>query len=169
MLNKSIRLSKEDVVGLNEIIDNDPRIEKGHSEALYYVFKDAADNLPPSWSEVAKVKFKADRDIEIRPGDYSIIRSFYIEQEDFNTVRDSINRELNLSRPRISFMTRLCILYARIRLRKQGIIQDKKNHVEIEKVNVDGVSLIRKVAELIESSSTEATEKIMRIKRILEE
>lgn len=45
MLNKSIRLTKEDVIGLNEIINNDPRIEKGQSEALYYVFKDAAADI----------------------------------------------------------------------------------------------------------------------------
>jgi len=46
MLNKSIRLTKEDVIGLNEIITQDPRIEKGQSEALYYSFKDAATNIP---------------------------------------------------------------------------------------------------------------------------
>lgn len=155
MLNKSIRLTKEDVIGLNEIINNDPRIEKGQSEALYYVFKDAAADIP-KWSEVAKAKFEGDKDIEISPDDYSIIRTFSIEEEDFYKVRNSINEQLSLSRPRISYMTRLCILAARMRL---------KNN----KIKVDGVSLIRKIAELLESTSEEATEKIIKIKGILEE
>lgn len=152
MLNKSIRLTKEDVIGLNEIINHDPRIEKGQSEALYYSFKDAATNIP-NWSEVAKVKFDGDRDIELSPDDYSNIRTFNIEQEDFERVRNSINGQLNLSKPRISYMTRLCILAARMRLKNERTMEEKIIQVEIEKVKVDGVSLIRKIAELLESAS----------------
>ena len=168
MLSKSIRLTREDVIGLNEIINNDPRIEKGQSEALYYIFKDAAANIP-NWSEVAKTKFKEDKDIEISPDDYSIIRTFSIEEEDFYKVRNSINEQLNLSRPRISYMTRLCIIAARRKLKNKSISKDKSTHLEIEKINVDGVSLIRKVAELLESTSEKDTEKIIKIKGILEE
>jgi len=168
MLNKSIRLTKEDVIGLNEIIKNDPRIEKGQSEALYYVFKDAAADIP-KWSEVAKAKFEGDKDIEISPDDYSIIRTFSIEEEDFYKVRNSINEQLSLSRPRISYMTRLCILAARMRLKNKRIREEKTTHVEVDKIKVDGVSLIRKIAELLESTSEEATEKIIKIKGILEE
>jgi hypothetical protein len=167
MLNKSIRLTKEDVIGLNEIINHDPRIEKGQSEALYYSFKDAAASLP-EWSVIAKAKFESDKDINISPDEYSNIRTFNIEQEDFDKVRDSINDQLNMSRPRISYMTRLCILAARMRIRNMGTFEDKPIHIEVEKVKVDGVSLIKKIAELYESTSEVAQQKILEIKRIVE-
>lgn len=167
MLNKSIRLTKEDVIGLNEIINHDPRIEKGQSEALYYSFKDAAANIP-DWSVVAKAKFEGDSDIEISSDEYSNIRTFNIEQKDFEKVADSIKEQLNLSRPRISYMTRLCILAARMRLKNERTMEKKITHVKIEKVKIDGVSLIKKIVELLESTSEEATQKIIKIKGILE-
>jgi len=171
MLNKSIRLTKEDVIGLNEIIAHDPRIEKGQSEALYYSFKDAATNIP-NWSEVAKAKFEEDNDIEISPEDISKIRTFNIERQDFDAVRNSINEQLGMSRPRISYMTRLCILAARVNLKnKRSIATTKKMtdaHIKVTKI--DGVSLIRRIAELLEeTTSIESAEKIMRIKEILED
>ena len=66
-------------------------------------------------------------------------------------------------------MTRLCIIAARRKLKNKSISKDKSTHLEIEKINVDGVSLIRKVAELLESTSEKDTEKIIKIKGILEE
>jgi hypothetical protein len=66
-------------------------------------------------------------------------------------------------------MTRLCILAARMRLKNKRIREEKTTHVEVDKIKVDGVSLIRKIAELLESTSEEATEKIIKIKGILEE
>lgn len=170
MLNKSIRLTKEDVIGLNEIITQDPRIEKGQSEALYYSFKDAATNIP-NWLEVAKAKFEGDNDIVVNPEDISIIRTFNIEREDFDIVRNSINEQLKMSRPRISYMTRLCILAARVRLKnKNGIDQLHKTVTDVKVTEINGVSLIRKITELLEEGATslESKEKIMRIKEILE-
>ncbi|NLJ19385.1 hypothetical protein [Globicatella sulfidifaciens] len=169
MINKSIRLTKEDVFGLNEIINNDPRIEKGQSEALYYCFKDAATVIPePEWRQVAKAKFESDRDIEISSDEYSNIRTFKIEQNDFDKVSNSIKEQLDMTRPRFSFIARLCILAARMRLRDERTRDEKIARVEIEKVNVDGVALIRKIAELLENTSEDATKKILKIKEILD-
>lgn len=168
MLNKSIRLTKEDVIGLNEIINHDPRIEKGQSEALYYAFKDAATNIP-NWSEISKKKFEGDKDIEISPDNYSNIRTFNIEEEDFVKVRNSLNEQLNLYRPRISYMTRLCILAARIRLKNNFSTNEISNNVEVDKVKINGVIIIKKLAELLESTSEEDVKKIMKICSILEE
>lgn len=168
MLNKSIRLTKEDVIGLKELINHDPRIEKGQSEALYYSFRDAAANIP-DWSVVAKVKFEGDSDVEIDLDDYSNIRTFNIEQEDFDGVVDSIKHQLHITKLRISYMTRLCILAARMRLNTEKNVEEKIAPVQIEKVNVDGVSLIKKIAELLESDKGEARDKIIEIRRIVEE
>jgi len=167
VLSKSIRLTKEDVIGLNEIIKNDPRIEKGHSEALYYAFKDAAANIP-NWTEVSQAKFEGDKDVEISPDDFSIVKTFSIEQDDFYKVLESINKQLGTSRPRFSFITRLCILAARMRLRNKKTIGEKASNKEIVKIKVDCVSLIKKLAELLESTSEDAEEKILKIKEILE-
>lgn len=164
MLNKSIRLTKEDVIGLNEIINHDPRIEKGQSEALFYSFKDAAEEIP-NWSEVAKAKFEGDSDIEISSDEYSI-RTFNIEQKDLDTVVDSIKKQLHLSKPRISHITRLCIINSRMKIRNKMTMEERITQVEIEKI--DGVSLIKKIAMLLESTKEEDTNKIIKIKRILE-
>ena len=44
MLNKSIRPTKEDAIGIQKIIEGDIRVEKSPSEALFYTYKDAAEN-----------------------------------------------------------------------------------------------------------------------------
>ncbi|WP_158305250.1 hypothetical protein [Carnobacterium sp. 17-4] len=153
---------------MNEIINHDPRIEKGQSEALYYAFKDAASDIP-DWSVVAKTKFKSDKDVGISPKDYSNIRTFNIEKNDFDKVRNSINDQLNLSKPRISYMTRLCIRAASMRLKNKMAVEKKLIPIGVEKVKLDGVSIIRRIAELLESTSEEAVEKVVKIKDILEE
>jgi hypothetical protein len=169
MLNKSIRLTKDDAVGLQEIINHDPRVEKGQSEALYYVFKDAADNIPV-WSEVAKVKFSNNSDVEIDQ-DYSSIRTFYIDENDFDTVVNSFYDQLNLKKVRISYMTRLCIAAARMKLKSEQTPEMCINipFVEADRVRVDGIALIRKLAELLESNTEKSQEKILKIKYIMEE
>ncbi len=167
MLNKSIRLTKDDVIGLQEIINHDPRVEKGQSEALYYSFKDAAANIP-NWSVVAKAKFRIKNDVEIDPDDYSNIRTFIIEEQDFDKVLRSIKEELNLNKPRFSYMARLCILAARMRLNTEKTVEKKIVPVDVEKIRVDGISLIRKIADLFESDTEEANKKLMEIKRIVE-
>jgi hypothetical protein len=163
MLSKSIRLTKGDVIGLQELINHDPRIEKGQSEALFYAFKDAAANIP-KWSVVATTKFEGDNNVELDPNDYSNIRTFNIEQEDFDVVVKSFRDQLDISKPRISYMTRLCILAARMRLN----VNNTTAPVEVIKLKVDGISLIRKVAELLESDTEEAWGKITDIKKIVE-
>lgn len=169
MLNKSIRLTREDAIGLQEIINQDPRVEKGQSEALYYVFKDAANNIPV-WSDVAKIKFNNDIDVEI-DSDYSNIRTFYIDENDFDTVVNSFYDQLNLKKVRISYMTRLCIAAARIKLKSQNSPEMGFSipFVESERVRVDGIALIRKLAELLESNTEKSQEKILKIKSIMEE
>jgi len=169
MLNKSIRLTKEDAIGLQVIISHDPRVEKGQSEALYYVFKDAAKNIP-DWSVVAKTKFDNDSNVEIEP-DWVGTRTFYIEENDFNIVVESLKQQLYLTKVRISYMTRLCILAARMRFNTEEISEMNTNTplVKVEKVRVDGVALIRKLAELLESETEKSQEKILKIKDIMEE
>lgn len=167
MLSKSIRLTKGDVIGLQELINHDPRIEKGQSEALYYAFKDAAANIP-NWSVVATTKFEGDNNVELDPNDYSNIRTFNIEQEDFDVVVDSIKTQLPITKLRISYMTRLCILAARMRLNVNRTVEKTIAPVEVKKLKVDGISLIRKVAELLESDTEEAWGKITEIKKIVE-
>lgn len=147
MINKSYRPTREDAVGVQKLIEKDPRIEKGQSEALYYAFKDAAEDIP-DWAEIAKVKFEEDTDVEIEP-DYSNTRTFMVDENDFEVVVDSFKSQLNIQKVRISYMTRLCILAARVRMGKE--IAEEKKAVSVE--NVDGVELLRKVndkaAELI--------------------
>lgn len=64
MLNKSIRPTKADIIGIQKIIENDMRVEKSPSEALFYAYKDAAEDIP-DWNTIKKLKFNDDDDSEV--------------------------------------------------------------------------------------------------------
>ena len=48
MVTKSMRLTREDAIGIQKIIKEDIRVEKTPSEALFYAYKDAAETIPGS-------------------------------------------------------------------------------------------------------------------------
>lgn len=155
MLNKSIRPTKEDVIGIQKIIAGDMRVEKSPSEALFYAYKDAAENIP-DWNAIKKLRFNDDNEVDEQT--YGGTMSFTVDENDFEIVVESLKQQLNIEKVRISYMTRLCILAARTRL-----VPAEKEAKVVEVQNIDGVELLRKVnekaAKLIQSGNTE---KIMR-------
>ncbi len=155
MLNKSIRPTKEDVIGIQKIIEGDMRVEKSPSEALFYAYKDAAENIP-DWNAIKKLRFNDDNEVDEQK--YGGTMSFTVDENDFEIVVESLKQQLNIEKVRISYMTRLCILAARTRL-----VPAEKEAKVVEVQNIDGVELLRKVnekaAKLIQSGNTE---KIMR-------
>ena len=155
MLNKSIRPTKEDVIGIQKIIEGDMRVEKSPSEALFYAYKDAAENIP-DWNTIKKLRFNDDNEVDEQK--YGGTMSFTVDENDFEIVVESLKQQLNIEKVRISYMTRLCILAARTRL-----VPAEKEAKVVEVQNIDGVELLRKVnekaAKLIQSGNTE---KIMR-------
>lgn len=150
MLNKSIRTTKEDAIGIQKIIEGDMRVEKSPSEALYYAYKDAAENIP-DWNAIKKLKFNDEREVDEQS--YGGTMSFAVDENDFEIVVESLKQQLNIEKLRISYMTRLCILAARTRL---AAVEKKEKIVEVQ--NVDGVELLRRVNEkaamLIKSGDT---------------
>ncbi len=165
VLNKSIRLTAEDARGIQDMIQRDPRIEKGQSEALYYAFKDAAENIP-DWNIVANAKFD-DTGIEMDP-DSGYTKSFSVDEQDFATVVESLKSQLNIQKVRISYMTRLCIMASRMRLNEISEKDVQKKGGRKVSIKIEGVSLIRQIAELLETDNDEARDKIIRIKNIVE-
>lgn len=158
MLNKSIRPTKEDAIGLQRIIEGDMRVEKSPSEALFYAYKDAAENIP-DWNAIKKLKFEDDGDID-EQAYYGGTMSFTVDEKDFEVVVESLKSQLNIEKVRISYMTRLCILAARSRLTE---VAEKESVVEVK--NVDGVELLRRVNEkaatLIKNGNTEKIMKFL--------
>lgn len=151
MLNKSIRPTKEDIIGIQKIIENDMRVEKSPSEALFYAYKDAAENIP-DWNAIKKLKFNDDSEVDDQA--YGGTMSFTVDENDFEIVVGSLKQQLHIEKVRISYMTRLCILAARTRLVP---VEKKAKVVEIQ--NIDGVELLRRVnekaARLIQSGNAE--------------
>ena len=139
MLNKSIRPTKEDAIGIQKIIEGDMRVEKSPSEALYYAFKDAADNIP-DWNAIKKLSFNDECDVD--DAAYGGTMSFTVDEHDFEIVVESLKQQLNIEKVRISYMTRLCILAARMRLDNS---RNEEKVIEIH--NIDGVDLLCKVHE----------------------
>lgn len=157
MLNKSIRPTKADIIGIQKIIENDMRVEKSPSEALFYAYKDAAEDIP-DWNTIKKLKFNDDSEVDDQSCGGTM--SFTVDEKDFNIVVESLKQQLGIEKVRISYMTRLCILAARKRL-----VPAEREEKVVKVQNIDGVELLRRVnetaARLIQSGDTEKIEKIM--------
>ena len=153
MLNKSIRPTKTDIIGIQKIIENDMRVEKSPSEALFYAYKDAAEEIP-DWNTIKKLKFNDDDDSEVDDQSCGGTMSFTVDEKDFNIVVESLKQQLGIEKVRISYMTRLCILAARKRL-----VPAEREEKVVKVQNIDGVELLRRVnetaASLIQSGNIE--------------
>lgn len=153
MLNKSIRPTKTDIIGIQKIIENDMRVEKSPSEALFYAYKDAAEDIP-DWNTIKKLKFNDDDDSEVDDQSCGGTMSFTVDEKDFNIVVESLKQQLGIEKVRISYMTRLCILAARKRL-----VPAEREEKVVKVQNIDGVELLRRVnetaARLIQSGNIE--------------
>ena len=151
MLNKSIRPTKADIIGIQKIIENDMRVEKSPSEALFYAYKDAAENIP-DWNTIKKLKFNDDSEVDDQSCGGTM--SFTVDEKDFNIVVESLKQQLGIEKVRISYMTRLCILAARKRL-----VPAEREERVVKVQNIDGVELLRRVnetaASLIQSGNIE--------------
>ena len=117
MLSKSFMVSQEDAVGLEMILADDVRVDS-YSAALYYSYKDAAQNHP-NWNVVKKLHF---RNIPYKKMKFGNVLSFVVDEDDYNAVVTSLKDQLKIDRIRISYMTRLVIMNARLRL---GDCEDK--------------------------------------------
>lgn len=152
MLNKSIRPTKADIIGIQKIIENDMRVEKSPSEALFFAYKDAAEDIP-DWNTIKKLKFNDD-DSEVDDQSCGGTMSFTVDERDFNIVVESLKQQLGIEKVRISYMTRLCILAARKRL-----VPAEREEKVVKVQNIDGVELLRRVnetaARLIQSGNIE--------------
>lgn len=151
MLNKSIRPTKADIIGIQKIIENDMRVEKSPSEALFYAYKDAAEDIP-NWNTIKKLKFSDDSEVDDQSCGGTM--SFTVDEKDFNIVVESLKQQLGIEKVRISYMTRLCILAARKRL-----VPAEREEKVVKVQNIDGVELLRRVnetaARLIQSGNIE--------------
>lgn len=151
MLNKSIRPTKADIIGIQKIIENDMRVEKSPSEALFYAYKDAAEDIP-DWNTIKKLKFSDDSEVDDQSCGGTM--SFTVDEKDFNIVVESLKQQLGIEKVRISYMTRLCILTARKRL-----VPAEREEKVVKVQNIDGVELLRRVnetaARLIQSGNIE--------------
>lgn len=170
MLNKSFRKTREDAAGLQKLVKGDARVEKSQSEALYYAFKDAAENTP-DWEEIKKLKFEFDdSDGELEFGN---TMSFTVDEGDFNSVVGSLRKQLGIDRVRISYMTRLVILAARAKI--DGKTTDKRE-TEEKKVEFDVVvndeqdnrfARMQAYMKLLTKSDAASLEKLAKIDEIL--
>lgn len=151
MINKSFRPTKEDIIGIQKIIEGDTRIERSPSEALFYAYKDAAENIP-DWNAIKRLKSHDDGEADDKA--YGGTVSFTVDENDFKIVVESLKQQLHIEKVRISYMTRLCIRAARTRL-----VPVEKEAKVVEVQNVDGVELLRRInekaARLIQSGNTE--------------
>ncbi len=131
MVNKSFRPTQEDVFVLQKLIRNDSRVERSASEALFFAFRDAAKN-PPNWNQVKRMKFK-DGDIDAQAAYGGATMSFTVDERDFAVVLQSIREQLGIDRVRISFMARLCVRAALMRLHE--VDEERKAFSKDEEIN----------------------------------
>ena len=86
---------------------------KGPSEALRVIVEDAAEDVP-DWRGVQRGADELGYPKELMIG--TDIATFKINEEAFLAVLGTIKQQLHLTKPRIAFVVRMCILNARLKL-----------------------------------------------------
>lgn len=167
MISKTMRQNIEVAVGIAEIMELNPRITK-ESEVFSYAYNLVATDISTNrasvkWDEISLIDFK-DRESNIT---FSETRAITVDEEDYRVVLEHFSARPGVKRVQFAYLTRLVLLYTRKKLRdmKEAAMESK---FEIM-VQIDGVSLIRQVAELLEKDTAEARMKILKIKQILME
>ncbi len=182
MNNRTIRMNAEIAVGINEIMELNPRITK-ESEVFPYAYHQVATNILSNsesvmWEEISLLDFK-DRQVQATIT-FSETRGVSVDEEDYNVVLDHYSARPGVKRVQFAYLTRLVLLYTRKKLREmKGVVigTESKSEVEVEKMNtplveklrIDGVALIFKLAELLLEETEKSKEKILRIKYIMDE
>ena len=150
-VNKTIRFTKEDFIGIKDIMSKDPKCDNP-SKAMYYGFKDAREN-GFDIKRAANYKVKSDKEVEIEASEYIAAKSFSTEEEDWNYALDEYRTQLKVERVRISSLARLIISNYRMRLNNSEEIS--KPEIKVKTNTIDGVDLLQKVnnhaAELIKA------------------
>ncbi|MGO3168690.1 hypothetical protein [Senegalia sp. (in: firmicutes)] len=168
ILHKSMRLKKQDIINLNRIVELDPRVQNGFSEAISLSIEDA-EKQKTDWKDIGTIVFKKDLNKIVHEDELKKNRAFYIKEDTFKNVYNDVRSTLGLSRPRISFVVRLTIINMRYELEKKHV-RDNSNNASVNIINIDGIKLINKVTELLMNSDDLTNkEKILRIKTIIEE
>lgn len=145
LINKSFRPTRNDIIRLQWLVNHDSRVEKSTKKALYFSFRDAAEDIP-DWREVSKLKFDDNNEIESGLGSNSSTISFAIEEEDFTIIATTIKNQLGIKRINFSYMTRLCILAARNRIAvSEKVVKSKKENIIIK--NLDAATLLLEVSK----------------------
>lgn len=152
-VNKTVRFSKEDLIGLKDIMARDPKCDN-YSKAMYFGFKNAREkgfNIKIA----ANFIVKSDKDTEIDESEYASPKSFTAEEIDWDYALNEYRTQLNVERVHITSLARLIIKNYRMRLNEETI----KPEVKIKTKSIDGVELLQKVtniaAELIKTGNVD--------------
>jgi hypothetical protein len=155
-------------VGISEIMELNPRITK-ESEVFSYAYHLVAKEILSNsesvkWEEISLVDFK-DRQSTIT---FSETRGITIDEQDYRVVLDHYLGQPERKRVPFAYLTRLVLLYTRKKLRElKGIAVETKSKSEIRVEKINGVSLLRQIAELLEKDTVEAEIKILKIRELL--
>lgn len=153
MVNKTVRFTKQDYIGIADIMLMDPKCDTP-SRTMYYAYKDAREN-GFDLKQAAKYNVKSDKDVEVDPAEYSSAKSFSVEEVDWNFALDACRRQLKVERVRISYLSRLVISNYRKRLHEEN--PESEPEVKVKAKTIDGVDLLQRVnnraAELIKAGN----------------
>ena len=90
--------------------------------------------------------------------------SFSVEKDVFQHVQKDICDQLGLIKPRISFIVRTAILALCVSLHNE-----EGGQVEVVVQSIDGVSIIKEIADLLISEVPEDRTRLLKIKKILDD
>ncbi|MCR5099162.1 MAG: hypothetical protein K6B14_09465 [Lachnospiraceae bacterium] len=101
----------------------------------------------------------------VNDGDNSETRLITVDDEDVNIIVDYYLKMPNVHRAQFAHVMRLALLYTWDKLNKADLEEESPTPKIIK---IDGVKLLRNVAELLEEDTDESKKKIVRIQRIIE-
>ncbi len=161
MLSKSIRATKQDLSLIEKIIENDIRVNKSTSEAIYYAYSDISKDIP-DWNDI---KFK--RKINDSDNNAGGTISFKVDENDLNKVMNSIHEKLGMKNVTISFATRLCLELQNKRLKEkkyESIVSNEIYSYEEKIVRVARYEKLLKIAnDTMKGELEEINEKVKKL------
>lgn len=172
MMKRSLRQTKTTVASVAEIKKLNPLIDR-ESRVFPYVYHLVAEDIKQNpdaidWKQVNQLNFSDDH---IKLEDYPGTRTVSIDNKDWEAVKNHFQTQSGVKVIQFPYLTKLCLLYARKKLRnmKQREIKKVEPNVMPREINEnDLLFILDRVTTLFKRNDDEAQQIIEQIKTILQ-
>ncbi len=160
----SFRLREADLEKVGYIIKKDPRVNGQVSKVIPTAFNYCFEAVKDYREVIRQGELLCIKDEVSHRKLKERTVSFSVEKDVFQHVQKDICDQLGLIKPRISFIVRTAILALCVSLHNE-----EGGQVEVVVQSIDGVSIIKEIADLLISEVPEDRTRLLKIKKILDD